>query len=101
MKYLLSGAAIAALLAAAWPATAQTATDTTSKPAASGAMSSGKHTGKHANRTSTARNKRGSTAEDTSADELNRQELDRIAQRRGTGAGAGTTTAPPSAAPQQ
>jgi len=100
MKYLLSGAAIAALLAVAWPATAQTANDTTSKPAASGAMSSGKHAGRHANRTSTARSRRG-TAEDTSADELNRRELDRIAQRGAAGAGAGTTTAPRSTTPQQ
>jgi hypothetical protein len=104
MKYLLSGTAIAALLALALPATAQTAGDTTSKPAASGAMSSGKHAGKHMKHTSTARSKH-STAEDTSADELNRRELDRLAQTTtpSTAPGAGTTTAPPPppAAPKQ
>lgn len=101
MKYLLSGAAIAALLALALPATAQTTNDTTSKPAASGAMSSGKHAGKHVSHKATTRTKRGATAEDTSANELNRRELDRLAQTGGAGAGTGTTTAPRSAAPQQ
>jgi hypothetical protein len=97
MKYLLSGVAIAALLAAALPATAQ---GTNPAPAPS---ASGKHSGKHAGHKSTAQNKRGAKGEDTSADELNRQELDRLAQTASpaTGPGAGTTRAPAPAAPQQ
>jgi hypothetical protein len=101
MKYLLSGVAMVALLAAALPATAQTTSDTTTsalKPA-----TSGHHAGKHMSHKSTARAKHGATAEDTSADELNRRELDRLAQTATptTGPGAGTTIAPRPAAPQQ
>jgi len=100
MKYLLGGAAVAAFLAVAMPATAQTTNDTTSKATTSG-VSSGKHAGTAMRHKSMARHKQGATAEDTSADELNRRELDRLAQTGTTGAGAGTTTAPRSAVPQQ
>jgi hypothetical protein len=98
MKYLLSGVAIVALLAAALPATAQG-----TNPAATAPSASGKHPGKHAGHKSTAQSRRGAKAEDTSADELNRQELDRLAQTGSpsTGPGAGTTRAPAPAAPQQ
>lgn len=86
MKYLFGGAAIAALIAAGLPASAQSNNSATgSQPTSPSTMKSGgamaKHSAKQvAEQPSHAKMRKHNekSAEDTNADELNRQELHRM-----------------------
>ena len=121
MRYLLGGVAIAALIAAGMPAMAQTSSTQrpSSAPSAtnqntpqSGATmpsdtgeqpKAGKHAGKHHGMQSTAQ-RRGGSSQDNIAEELNRQELQRIEQGTASGSTQGTmpqNTMPRGAAPRQ
>lgn len=94
MRHLLGGVAIAALLAAGLPAAAQnTGTDQQTAPSEQHhpAMS-GKHATKRAHHAQSASKK--GASQDNMAEELNRQELQRIAQGGGGQAPGSGTTAP-------
>ena len=111
MKDLLSGVAIAALVATSLPAWAQTNSPdqtrqapssgaTRSSPSASGpstgmsAPSAGKATGR-AEKHAAAKKRGGRSPEDNMAGELNRQELERVTQGGGqTTTGSGATEIP-------
>ncbi|MGO8918270.1 MAG: hypothetical protein ACLQJR_20415 [Stellaceae bacterium] len=94
MRYLLSGVALAALLATGLPTAAQTdATQPKTPPAASDqntpAMPGTKAKAKHAGKSASMAHRRGGRAsEDKSAEELNRQELARLQQTPNTGSSA-------------
>ncbi|HEX7966588.1 MAG TPA: hypothetical protein VF502_00100 [Stellaceae bacterium] len=122
MKHLLGGVAIAALITAGAPAWAQNSNvsqskqapqaetqsgtsstgTSTSMPAAtdnapSGATTPSDSTGKAGKHAGTARSlkaQRGTSPEDNMAEELNRQELQRVTQGSGQTTGSGQTQAP-------
>jgi hypothetical protein len=116
MRHLLGGVAIAALIAAGLPAMAQTSsTDRpTSAPSATNTPQSGatmpsdtgdqpkakKHTGKNRGAQAMTQ-RRGGSPQDNIAEELNRQELQRVEQGGGAQPRSGTTqgTMPQNAAP--
>ena len=103
MKHLLSAIAVAALMASV-PAWAQTsASDQSKQPmpqasssgnADSSAMGSGTSMGKAHHK---AAKRGGGAPEDNMAEELNRQELDRVMQNGGEGAGSTSGTSTPAA----
>lgn len=122
MKHLLGGVAIAALVATGVPAWAQSSTTQskhaaqtetqagtsatgsgTSAPSAtyndqSGATTSSESTGKTGKHTGAARSLKtqrgGASREDNMAEELNREELQRVTQGGGETTGSGQTQAP-------
>jgi Flp pilus assembly protein TadB len=91
MRHLLGGVAIAALLAAGLPAAAQNAgTDQQQAPATTHhSMHKAKHSSQHAQ----AKAKKGARASsnDNMAEELNRQELERVSQGTSQMPASGTT----------
>lgn len=108
MKHLLSGVAIAALIATSLPAWAQAnSPDQTRQAPSSGAArsspgpstgmsapSAGKATGR-AEKRAAAKKRGGRSPEDNMAEELNRQELERVTQGGGqTTTGSGATEMP-------
>jgi hypothetical protein len=99
MRQLLSGIAVAALLATGLPVIAQAADDarTGATMAPDTAGQTGKMKAKHHRQRHDAMmpQRRGSSADDTMADQLNRQELQQLGQASsGAATGTGSSTAP-------
>jgi hypothetical protein len=91
MRHLLGGVAIAALLAAGLPAAAQNAgTDQQQAPATTHHKATGKHMTKHPSQQAKAKKGAKGSSKDNMAEELNRQELERVSQGAGS-TGSGTT----------
>ena len=95
MRHLLGGVAIAALLAAGLPAAAQNAgTDEQQAPATTHHKSTGKHMTKHPSQQARAKKGAKGSSGDNMAEELNRQELERLSQGTSQMPASGTTTMP-------
>lgn len=97
MKHLLSGVALAALLTTALPAMAQTSSSGTSANPQSGATTPSDSMGKSSGSGGKSAAKHRSTPSDNMAEELNRQELQRV--QSGGQAASGNSQAPSAAAP--
>jgi hypothetical protein len=81
MRHLLGGVAIAALLAAGLPAAAQNAdTDQQQAPTTTHHKNAGKHMTKHSSQQAKAKKGAKGSSGDNMAEELNRQELERLSQ---------------------
>jgi hypothetical protein len=95
MRHLLGGVAIAALLAAGLPAAAQNAgTDQQQAPGTMQHKSTTKHKAKHPSQhAQKTKAKKGAKAssKDNMAEELNRQELERVSQGTSQMPASGTT----------
>lgn len=91
MRHLLGGVALAALLAAGLPAAAQTngATQPNAQTGASTDDTGTMAKGKHAKHQATARQR--ASSDDNIAEQLNRQELQRITQNAAPASGSTTT----------
>lgn len=94
MRHLLGGVAIAALLAAGLPAAGQNAgTDQQQAPGTMQHKSTAKHKAKQPGQHAQTKAKKGAKAssQDNMAEELNRQELERVSQGAGQMPASGTT----------
>jgi len=91
MRHLLGGVAIAALLAAGLPAAAQNAgTDQQQAPATTHHHAA-KHKAMHSSQHAQAKKGTRASSSDNMAEELNRQELDRLSQANSQMPASGTT----------
>ena len=91
MRHLLGGVAIAALLAAGLPAAAQNAgTDQQQAPAMTH-HGMAKHKAMHSSQHARAKKGTSASSNDNMAEELNRQELDRLSQANSQMPASGTT----------